>query len=181
MPMPRPFLQLVGAMDSASAEIVTLGRQLLGSNGFAVGPVSPDEIANYYRAADVFALASLKEGFGRVYLEALMHGLPVIAHRHPVMEYVIGKEETLVNLTQSWHHVGHSERCMTGGNGDNRRRQRWESVRDRFSWQKLAGDYVKMFQAVWTGTFPYAVKSCSFVFTVPCRALVLLYQASANF
>ena len=63
MPMPRPFLQLVGAMDSASAEIVALGRQLLGSNGFAVNSVSPDRNRRYYRAADVFALASLQGRF----------------------------------------------------------------------------------------------------------------------
>ena len=148
MPKPRPFLQLVGAMDSASAEIVALGRHSLGSNGFAVGSVSPDEIASYYRAADVFALASLQEGFGRVYLEALMHGLPVVAHRHPVIEYVIGKEEALVDLSCPGSMAAALSAAIAGGNGDGRRRRRWESVRNRFDWQKLATDYVKMFEAV---------------------------------
>ena len=182
MPKPRPFLQLVGAMDSASAEIVGLGRQLLGLNGFAVGSVSPDEIANYYRAADVFALASLQEGFGRVYLEALMYGLPVIAHRHPVMEYVIGKEGTLANLSRPGSMTATLNDVMTDGDhDDNRRRKRWESVRDRFSWRKLASDYVKMFQAISDREIPNAVKFCSFAFTVRCGALVHLCQASAHF
>jgi 1,2-diacylglycerol 3-alpha-glucosyltransferase len=148
LPNPRPFLHLVGAMDSASGEIVDLGRQLLGSNGFAVASVSPDEIAAYYRAADVFALASLQEGFGRVYLEALMHGLPVVAHRHPVTEYVIGREETLVDLNSPGSMAEALSAAMAAENGDSRRRRRWESVRNRFSWQKLARDYVKMFQTV---------------------------------
>jgi 1,2-diacylglycerol 3-alpha-glucosyltransferase len=154
MPNPRPFLQLAGSMDSTSAEIVALGRQLLGSNGFAVDSVSPDEVANYYRAVDVFALASLHEGFGRVYLEALMHGLPVVAHRHPVMEYVIGKEETLVDLMSPGSMAAALSVAIHEGNEDGRRRQRWESVCDRFGWQKLASDYVKMLQTVSYGEIP---------------------------
>ena len=181
MPKPRPFLQLVGAMDSASAEIVGLGRQLLGVSGFAAGSVSPDEIANYYRAADVFALASLQEGFGRVYLEALMHGLPVIAHRHPVMEYVIGKDGTLANLSCPGSMTATLNDVIHDGDDDNRRRKRWESVGERFSWRKLASDYVKMFQAVSYRELPNAVKFCSFAFTVRCGALVHLCQASAHF
>ncbi|HYF34721.1 MAG TPA: glycosyltransferase, partial [Prosthecobacter sp.] len=73
LPQPRPFLQLLGAMDAGSTEIVDLGHRLLGPAGFGVCSVGTDEVAAYYRAADVFVLASLAEGFGRVYIEALMH------------------------------------------------------------------------------------------------------------
>jgi 1,2-diacylglycerol 3-alpha-glucosyltransferase len=148
LPKPRPFLQVVGAMDSASAEVVALGRQLLGFDGFAARSVSPDQVSAYYRAADVFALASLQEGFGRVYLEALMHGLPVIAHRHPVMEYVLGQEGTLADLDRPGAMTAALSAAIREGNEDRSRRQRWESVRERFSWQKLAGEYVNMFRAV---------------------------------
>jgi glycosyltransferase-like protein len=43
------------------------------------GTVSPAELERHYRAADVFAFPSTKEGFGLVALEALAAGLPVVA------------------------------------------------------------------------------------------------------
>lgn len=44
-----------------------------------VGTVTPAELERHYRAADVFAFPSTKEGFGLVALEALAAGLPVVA------------------------------------------------------------------------------------------------------
>jgi glycosyltransferase-like protein len=44
-----------------------------------LGPVSDDELARLYRAADVLAFPSVKEGFGLVVLEALASELPVVA------------------------------------------------------------------------------------------------------
>ena len=41
-------------------------------------PVPKEELINYYRNADVFALVSHRETFGLVYAEAMSQGLPVI-------------------------------------------------------------------------------------------------------
>jgi glycosyltransferase-like protein len=43
------------------------------------GPLPDAEIARLYRAADVFAFPSIKEGFGLTVLEAASAGLPVVA------------------------------------------------------------------------------------------------------
>jgi glycosyltransferase involved in cell wall biosynthesis len=43
------------------------------------GPVSRDEAASHYRRADVFVLPTLSDGFAITQLEAMAHGLPVIA------------------------------------------------------------------------------------------------------
>ena len=110
LPKPRPFVQLLGAMDERSTEIVELGNRLLGPGGFSARSVSYTEVGDYYRAADCFVLASLQEGFGRVYLEAQMHGLPVIAHRHPVMEFVLGEHGTLADLNEAG--AGKGSRCF---------------------------------------------------------------------
>ena len=43
-----------------------------------LGPVTDAELEGLYRAADVFALPSTKEGFGLAVLEALAAGLPAV-------------------------------------------------------------------------------------------------------
>lgn len=147
LPQPRPFLQMVGAMDESSREITELADRLLGPDGYSARSVPYEEVFDYYRAADLFVLASLIEGFGRVYIEAMMHGLPVIAHRHPVMEYVLGEEATLGDLSRAGelasllktHRQLHTDDPVAN-------RRRWDSVRTRFAWPQLVHDYVAMFR-----------------------------------
>ena len=42
------------------------------------GALSPDQLEDFYKSAQVFVLASRYEGYGMAYTEALAHGLPVI-------------------------------------------------------------------------------------------------------
>ena len=51
----------------------------LGGRVRVLGSLSDDELSRLYRAADLFAFPSTKEGFGLVALEALACGLPVVA------------------------------------------------------------------------------------------------------
>jgi glycosyltransferase-like protein len=44
-----------------------------------LGPLEPDALEGLFRAADVFAFPSVKEGFGLVALEALAAALPLVA------------------------------------------------------------------------------------------------------
>jgi glycosyltransferase involved in cell wall biosynthesis len=150
LPEPRPYLQLLGAMDQESAEILSLGRRLLGPSGFGAASVPYEEVSSYYRAADVFALASLKEGFGRVYLEAMMHGLPVIAHKYPVTEFVLGKKGKLADLSRPFGLTHAIEAVLAEAHKIDLAEDRWRSVRDRFSWEVLAPQYIDMFRRVAT-------------------------------
>ena len=51
----------------------------LSDNVIMTGHVTDKELSEYYMLADVFIMPSKKEGFGIVFLEAIIHGLPVIA------------------------------------------------------------------------------------------------------
>ncbi|HVT26817.1 MAG TPA: glycosyltransferase family 4 protein [Lacipirellulaceae bacterium] len=60
-----------------------------------VGYVSPDELPDYFRLADVFVMSSTGEGFGIVFLEALATGIHVIAgnqdgSRDPLCDGALG-------------------------------------------------------------------------------------------
>lgn len=145
LPEPRPFLQLVGAMDETSCEITELADRLLGPHGYSARSVPYKDVFDYYRAADLFVLASLSEGFGRVYIEALMHGLPVIAHQHPVMEYVLGSEGTFADLSRPGTLAALLPRELSACSDVRLGHRRWRNVSARFSWPQLRPEYCRMF------------------------------------
>jgi 1,2-diacylglycerol 3-alpha-glucosyltransferase len=145
LPAPRPFLLLLGAMTEESDEVVELGTRLLGSDGFLARSVPPSDVGDYYRAVNCFVLASLSEGFGRVYIEALMHGLPVIAHRHPVTDYVLGQEAVLADLSDRGRLAPLIAQVLREGHSPGLAARRWASVRDRFGWDALRPAYREMF------------------------------------
>ena len=55
--------------------------------------VEPSELSAYYQSADVFCFVpEPQEAFGRVYLEAMAAGLPVVASDDPVRRDLIGEK-----------------------------------------------------------------------------------------
>ncbi len=144
----RPHLAMVGRKDETSIPILALARELLGENGFTAVSVPYDQVAEYYQAADVFALASLFEGFGRVFLEALGYGLPCLVHDHPVMRYVLGEEGSYGDFDQPGS-LGElyrqTARCPLRREDQVRRHR---MVQTRFGWASLRQSYAKMFKQV---------------------------------
>jgi glycosyltransferase involved in cell wall biosynthesis len=78
-------LHLVGRteIDRRYGRRVTarLGRPDLAGRVVVHGPVSPERVAQLYRAADVFVLPSYRDPYGTVYGEAMAAGLPVVGWR----------------------------------------------------------------------------------------------------
>ena len=74
----------------------TAGYGLEGKVSFT-GRLTRDEIAEQFRDADCFVLASEKETFGVVYVEAMMAGLPVIASRCGGPEDFVTEETGLLD------------------------------------------------------------------------------------
>ncbi|MEO6243804.1 MAG: glycosyltransferase family 4 protein [Opitutaceae bacterium] len=103
--------EVLARHPGARLEIVGQGglvpqlRQLAGECGVAhrvdfLGFVPEEQLAARYRAATIFALPSRGEGFGLVYVEAMRHGLPVLASEHDAGGEVVQASRTglLANL-----------------------------------------------------------------------------------
>jgi glycosyltransferase involved in cell wall biosynthesis len=68
-----------GVETSYAAQVwIRLAAPDLAGRVVVHGHRSPEEVAGFYRAADMFALTSVREPYGTVYGEAMAAGLPVV-------------------------------------------------------------------------------------------------------
>lgn len=147
LPEPRPYLVMLGYMDEENTPLILrLAEQKLGKPNFAARSVPYAEVEEYYQAVNIFTLGSLQEGFGRVYLEALMHGLPCIVHDHPVMRYVLKEQGIFADFSQSGSLTQALADLLGTSSSPDYAITRREYVRKDFSWDSLAPAYLKMFK-----------------------------------
>lgn len=81
---PGLVLVLVGPdVESDYRSLLQRRVDELGLAAHVVFAGHADEPWDYYRAADLMVFASREEGFGTVVIEAMAHGLPIVARRLP--------------------------------------------------------------------------------------------------
>jgi glycosyltransferase involved in cell wall biosynthesis len=71
----QPIRFIVAGPISITAEAVRSAP----ANVNLIGPVTRDRVSDLYRSADLFVLPTMSDGFAITQLEAMAHGLPVIA------------------------------------------------------------------------------------------------------
>jgi glycosyltransferase involved in cell wall biosynthesis len=64
--------------DTVACLLADIAAHQLGDRISLLGAVSPERLGELYAGADLFVLASRFEGYGMVYAEAMMRGLPVV-------------------------------------------------------------------------------------------------------
>jgi glycosyltransferase involved in cell wall biosynthesis len=146
LPEPRPYLLLLGQQDSESPAIIQLGRELLGDNNFQVKTVPLSDVKSYYLTADCFVLTSLKEGLGRVLIEAMSYGLPCLVHDYPVTQFVLENHGYFADFTKSGSLTDLLSNVLSQGLDSTNFYLRHRSVYERFSWDMLRSKYVQMIQ-----------------------------------
>lgn len=122
-------------------ELEKLGKELLGDR-FSILNVDYDNIAKYYRSADIFTLPSWgREAFGIVYIEALASGLPVVAPDDATRREIIGDAGIFTDVWDLDKYAKAIEEALKTNWGDKLRKQA-----EKFSWEKVAHEYENLFE-----------------------------------
>jgi glycosyltransferase-like protein len=115
-----------------------------------LGALEPDEIERLFRAADVFAFPSVKEGFGLAALEALAAGLPLVAsdievfrgfltHERSALLHPVGDAEALAAaLARVAREPALRARLREGG----------DEVVAGFGWDRSGAEHEAAYEAV---------------------------------
>jgi glycosyltransferase involved in cell wall biosynthesis len=90
-------LVVAGAREPETDGIIALGKQRLGSCVTFLENFDRARMPGLFRAADVLLHGSLNEMMPIALLEATASGLPVVAHRWPVIEWIVGEGGTCVD------------------------------------------------------------------------------------
>ena len=120
-------------------------RAGLGARARLMGELPSESVTREYRAADLFCLPSLQEGFGIAFLEAMAAGLPVVACRAGAAPEVVSHGETglLCQPGSTGELVRSLHRLLTG---PGLRREMGARGRRRaagYGWPDVAGRFVE--------------------------------------
>jgi glycosyltransferase involved in cell wall biosynthesis len=93
---PQYVFNIVGKFDKDSWYFKKIRHYVIShgleNNIMFKGRVSNEELEWYYGNSDFFLFPSLNEGFGWVMIEAMAHGLPVVAFNNTAMPYTVKNE-----------------------------------------------------------------------------------------
>jgi len=123
-------------------------RKLLSSNIVThINRVEKEKLINYYRKSDIFAMPSITETFGLVYLEAMSQGLPIIYSKNQGLDGYFGDgivgfavnpfdisdlKKGLINVIKNYNNISYN--CI-------------KKV-SRFSWDEIGNIYDKVYSDI---------------------------------
>lgn len=117
-----------------------------------------EEVVEQYRGASLFAFPSLYEGFGLPPLEAMSHGVPVIAARASSLPEVLGDAALFAEPQDVAGWADTIEAIITNPDLAARLRERGVSRARRFTWARTAEQTLRIYreQAERLGEYNYA-------------------------
>ena len=144
-PDSKPYLLMLGQSSNDSEKLRSLAETTLGTGNFGIKSVQADQVHRYYCAADVFTLGTLVEAFGRVYVEAMLAGLPCVANNSANARYVISAAGCLADFEVPGSLANTLSKMLEAGQINfDLRRARSELAATRYSWDALLPQYLEM-------------------------------------
>jgi 1,2-diacylglycerol 3-alpha-glucosyltransferase len=137
------FLVILGQYDAETPEVIALAERKIPGR-FHIANVTFEEVKNFYIAADYFILASLQEGFGRVLIEALSHGLHCIVNDNINARQVLKEYGKYIDMTKK----GSLVRLFEENNFAYNKEELISEVYNLSSWDKLKDKYLEMISKV---------------------------------
>jgi glycosyltransferase involved in cell wall biosynthesis len=140
-----PNAHLVVAGDGPQrAAILAQAKQLLPDR-FTNLTLTPDQMPDLYRSADIFLHMSYAESFGNVFLEAMASGLPIVAHNSPRLRWIIGDNGYLLDT----NNIADIARCLSELRPTTPKlRQKYQAAAQRYDWSNIAVEYEQFFSQV---------------------------------
>ena len=150
---PDTILFLVGSSRDTphSRQLLSRGQNCLGER-FIHTSLPYEQIGEAYAASDVFVLPSLNEGFGKVYLEAMAAGLPVLCHDTPNTQWIVHEAAGRIDMEDSSALIFALNILREGntlsGLAHTMARSNLDWVNSQFHWERLRDAYLKMYADV---------------------------------
>jgi len=162
----RPVLAVVGGhsfqdyrayRDRVLASLPDLDLRL-DDDVVMLGTVPDAELPSWYKAADVLAFPSTKEGWGLAVLEAMSAGLPVVASDLPVFrEYMTnGRDALLVPVDDPPALAGALAEVLDHPGLAASLRSAALTLCERFSWPRSAAEHQAVYASLGPGDHPPA-------------------------
>jgi glycosyltransferase involved in cell wall biosynthesis len=139
------FLFGVGDFDDETSSIIEQAERQLGNQNFKFLSLSSDEMPEVYACADVICQPSMGEGFGKVYVEALLSGIPLICHDFTVSREVLENNAIYGDLSKQGelaYLLNNMEGLISNHNIDEGR----NFAISKYEWDNLKEKYLDMFK-----------------------------------
>ena len=94
----KAYLLIVGARVDETEELIERAKIAIGERVIFLTDFPYSRIHQIYSLADIFVLCSFKEMMPLAILEALASGLPVIGHKYPVIEWMVGEGGECIDM-----------------------------------------------------------------------------------
>jgi 1,2-diacylglycerol 3-alpha-glucosyltransferase len=144
-----PHLVIAGARDGETEGVVKEARDLLGARVTFLLDYPSVKMPDFYKALDVFVLPSLFEMMGIVFVEAMASGVPVLAHQHPVLEYVVGEGGLCIDMEGAGVLAGAIRKVESGkSKAEMMSLKAREHVEQVFSKDVVIGKYIEYYERI---------------------------------